>query len=328
MFMAVHPWVNLGMLLGPAFHVGELSIDTAIGVKRKNSEEDEVEENLEPPWFIVENVRPLASTCAPPNAPSQAPRYPSLPSISSRSALQRGAMVLWRKSHEKQISVAWPWGYVIEEGRRGGDEQQKNGWSGTLMIIVQGGALPKMLSLLSPLLSSSCKNTGGGESPTLPPPPPPPQMPLPPPPPLLVWDLRGSLSSSRAACAFRSQYWPHIESLCELVSRGVLLVRVLVTDTDWDIVRGGEEKGDGECHHHTGRDIWGCLEVFRCVGGVGGGVSVGKGVLPSPHASLCVMVLGESEKGEGGPRDTMSWERAWDDLLRENFFAAQLLLAL
>ena len=165
MFMAVHPWVNLGVLLGAAFHVGELAEDTARmqGVDEKSEEE--------PPWVNMGSVRPLAACKA--LSPQEVPRYPCLPSLSARPALRGGSLVLWRDSGN--IFAAWPWGYLIErEGISGsGGGGGVKGWCGGLTLLVQGRALSKVLSsLLEPLVVHASTTSSA-------------------PRPFLLWDMRG-----------------------------------------------------------------------------------------------------------------------------------------
>lgn len=113
LFQAVHPWVNLDLLLGPAFLVGDLVASEGVGGGSGSVEAEE-------PWLCLEGVRPLGAT-APPTLPAgKAAPALSLPSATCQSALDAGALVLWQqRSGGGGVYGAWPWGATcgVPEGQ-------------------------------------------------------------------------------------------------------------------------------------------------------------------------------------------------------------------
>ena len=110
LFLAVHPWVNLDLLLGPAFLVGELAEDDAGAAGAVGGTAGGVDSVA---WGQLPSVRPLGAAGYTGSALAPA-ALPGLPCEACHSALASGALVLWRGPVQAggRVSVrgAWPWG--------------------------------------------------------------------------------------------------------------------------------------------------------------------------------------------------------------------------
>jgi hypothetical protein len=143
LFTAVHSWVNLDLLLGAAFLVGELGEEPPVGGAAVALPLPlAAGEQAEPPWEHLRGVRPLGAASAPaPAAAASAAAAAalSLPCAACRGALAEGSLVLWRARAHQGLCGAWPWGSTA--GAQGGQ----------LCVIARGRAALSLPALLAGL---------------------------------------------------------------------------------------------------------------------------------------------------------------------------------